>query len=105
MSEADSRSPRTSRLAAKPELTLWEQMGGLVGFISASVPVAVFVVVNWMTSMWPAVWRACAAAVLIAVWRIVRKERLMPAVSGLFAVLVAAFIAYRVGEAKGFFLY
>jgi hypothetical protein len=85
--------------------TLWEQMGGLVGFISASIPVAVFVIVNWATSMWPAIWSAVGVAVAIAIWRVLRKEQLMPAISGIFGVAIAAFIAYRVGEAKGFFLY
>lgn len=91
--------------AEKPMPTLWEQMGGLVGFVSASVPVAVFVIVNVATSMGPAIWSAVGVAVLIAVIRIIRKEQLMPAVSGIFGVAIAAFIAYRVGEAKGFFLY
>jgi hypothetical protein len=91
--------------AEKPMPTLWEQMGGMVGFISASIPVAVFVIVNIAASMWPAIWSAVGVAVLIAVWRIVRKEQLMPAVSGIFGVAIAAFIAYRTGEAKGFFLY
>jgi hypothetical protein len=89
----------------KPMPTLWEQMGGMVGFISASIPVAVFVVVNWATSMGPAIWSAVGVAVAIAIWRIVRKEQLMPAISGILGVAIAAFIAYRVGEAKGFFLY
>lgn len=89
----------------EPMPTMWEQMGGLVGFISASVPVAVFVFVNWATSMWPAIWSALGVAVLIGVWRLLRKEKLMPAVSGVLGVGIAAFIAYRVGEAKGFFLY
>ncbi|MGW0523356.1 DUF3159 domain-containing protein [Crossiella sp. NPDC003009] len=91
--------------AVEPMPTMWEQMGGLVGFISASVPVAVFVFVNWATSMWPAIWSALGVAVLIGVWRLVRKEKMMPAISGVLGVGIAAFIAYRVGEAKGFFLY
>ncbi|CAM4021599.1 DUF3159 domain-containing protein [Kibdelosporangium persicum] len=104
---AKPADPRTARAddAEKPMPTLWEQMGGMVGFISASIPVAVFVIVNWATSMGPAIWSAVGVAVLIAVVRIIRKEPLMPAVSGIFGVAIAAFIAYRVGEAKGFFLY
>ncbi len=37
--------------------------------------------------------------------RVVRKERLQPAISGFFGVAIAAFIAYRTGSAKGFFLF
>ncbi|MET0135848.1 MAG: DUF3159 domain-containing protein [Kibdelosporangium sp.] len=95
----------TADQTEKPMPTLWEQMGGMVGFISASIPVAVFVIVNWASSMGPAIWSAVGVAVAIAIWRIVRKEQLMPAISGIFGVAIAAFIAYRVGEAKGFFLY
>jgi hypothetical protein len=108
MTDANTPEPATGDEADqtdKPMPTLWEQMGGMVGFISASIPVAVFVIVNWASSMGPAIWAAVGTAVLIAIWRIVRKEQLMPAISGIFGVAIAAFIAYRVGEAKGFFLY
>ena len=36
--------------------------------------------------------------------RISRKQPLQPAISGLFGVGIAAFIAYRTGEARGFYL-
>ncbi|MGO1054270.1 DUF3159 domain-containing protein [Crossiella sp. CA198] len=102
---ADAATEDAAAEVAEPMPTMWEQMGGLVGFISASVPVAVFVFVNWATSMWPAIWSALGVAVAIGLWRLIRKEKLMPAVSGVLGVGIAAFIAYRVGEAKGFFLY
>jgi hypothetical protein len=103
--QPDNKPENNDGESEKPIPTLWEQMGGMVGFISASIPVAVFVIVNWASSMGPAIWSAVGVAVLIAIWRIVRKEQLMPAISGIFGVAIAAFIAYRVGEAKGFFLY
>ena len=84
--------------------TLLEQMGGVQGIVASSIPVAVFVVVNIVTSLQPALIAALAAGVVIAVWRIARKQPLQPAVSGLFGVGVAAFIAYRTGEARGFYL-
>jgi hypothetical protein len=84
--------------------TLLEQMGGVQGIVASSIPVAVFVVVNIVSSLQPALIAALAAGVAIAVWRIVRKQPLQPAVSGLFGVGVAAFIAYRTGEARGFYL-
>jgi hypothetical protein len=40
----------------------------------------------------------------VAIWRIARKQALQPAVSGLLGVGIAAFIAYRTGEARGFYL-
>ena len=84
--------------------TLLEQMGGVAGIVASSIPVAVFVVVNILGSLQPALISALVAGVLIAVWRIVRRQPLQPAVSGLFGVGVAAFIAYRTGEARGFYL-
>lgn len=84
--------------------TLLEQMGGISGLISSSVPVVVFVAVNTITSLTPAIVAALVAAVAIAVWRLVRREALQPAVSGVLGVAVAAFIAHRTGDARGFFL-
>ena len=84
--------------------TLLEQMGGISGIVASSIPVAVFVVANLLFELRPALIAALAAGVLIAFWRIVRKQRLQPAVSGLLGVGVAAFIAYRTGEARGFYL-
>jgi hypothetical protein len=79
-------------------------MGGTRGIVASSVPVAVFVVVNIVSSLRPALIAALAAGVVIAGWRIVRRQPLQPALSGLFGVGVAAFIAYRTGEARGFYL-
>lgn len=84
--------------------TILEQMGGVAGMVASSLPVAVFIVVNVLTSLQPALIAAIAAGLVVAVWRLVRKQALMPAVSGLFAVGIAAFIAYRTGEARGFYL-
>ena len=84
--------------------TLLEQMGGVQGIAASTIPVAVFVVVNVLSELQPALIAALAAGVLVAVWRIVRKQALQPAVSGLLAVGVAAFVAYRTGEARGFYL-
>ena len=87
------------------EKTLLEQMGGISGLIYSSVPVVVFVLVNALFGLMPAIWSAVGVAVAITVLRIVRKEPLQPAVSGFFGVAIAAFIAYRTGSAKGFFLF
>ena len=88
-----------------PAPTLLEQMGGLPGVVSSTVPVLVFVPVNSVAGLYPAIGGAVAAAVGIAAWRLVRREPVQPALSGLFAVAVAAFIAYRTGSAKGYFLF
>ncbi len=89
--------------AAKP--TMLQQMGGIGGLVSSTVPVMVFVPVNAYVGLTAAIWSAVGVAVLVAVWRLVRREPLQPAVSGLLGVGVATFIAYRTGSAKGYFLF
>lgn len=84
--------------------TVLEQMGGVSGVLVSSVPVAVFVLVNLLSSLQPAIIAALAAGVAVVVYRVVRRQPLQPAVSGLLGVGVAAFIAARTGEARGFYL-
>jgi hypothetical protein len=84
--------------------TLLEQMGGVSGIVASTIPVVVFVVANLLLELRPAVIAALVAGVAVAVWRIARKQPLQPAVSGLFGVGIAAFLAYRSGEARAFYL-
>ena len=84
--------------------TLLEQMGGVQGIVASTIPVGVFVVVNVVFALQAALIAALASGVAIAAWRIARKQAVQPAVSGLFAVGVAAFLAYRTGEARAFYL-
>lgn len=84
--------------------TLLEQMGGVPGIVASTIPVAVFVVTNVLVGLQPALLGALAAGVVVAIWRIGRRQPVQPAVSGLLGVGIAAFIAYRTGEARGFYL-
>lgn len=85
--------------------TLLEQMGGISGLVYSTVPILVFVPANSFFGLTTAIWAACGVAGLILVWRLVRRENIQPAISGFLGVAISAFIAYRVGTAKGFFLY
>jgi len=96
--------PEESLPTERRSPTLLQQMGGVPGIIASTIPVAVFVVVNIIATLQPALIAAIVAGVGIAAWRIARKQPLQPAVSGLFGVGLAAFIAYRTGEARGFYL-
>ncbi|MFE3001548.1 DUF3159 domain-containing protein [Nocardia sp. NPDC059246] len=89
----------------EPEQTLLEQMGGLSGLIYSSLPVLVFVPVNSLRGLTAAIWASLGVAAAILVWRLVRRGPIQPAISGFLGVGVCAFIAYRMGEAKGFFLF
>ncbi|WP_448855425.1 DUF3159 domain-containing protein [Corynebacterium camporealensis] len=80
-------------------------MGGLTGLVSATLPVVVLIPVNNQWGLGPALGAAIGVAALIAVWRLIRKESLQPALSGLLGVAFCALIAWFTGDAKGYFLY
>jgi hypothetical protein len=85
--------------------TLLEQLGGISGLVASVVPLVVFVAVNPLAGLVPAIWAALGVAIGLGVWRLIRREPVQPAVSGILGVALCAFIAYRTGEARGFFLY
>ncbi|RDI64669.1 DUF3159 domain-containing protein [Nocardia pseudobrasiliensis] len=87
------------------EETLLEQLGGISGLIYSTLPVVVFVPANALFGLTAAIWSALGVAAAILVWRLVRRNPIQPAISGFLGVGVCAFIAYRMGAAKGFFLF
>ncbi|MEV4234139.1 MULTISPECIES: DUF3159 domain-containing protein [unclassified Nocardia] len=87
------------------EQTLLEQLGGFSGLIYSTLPVLVFVPVNTFAGLTAAIWSALGVAAAILVWRLVRRSPIQPAISGFLGVGICALIAYRMGEAKGFFLF
>lgn len=64
-----------------------------------------FMLVNAMTSLGPALLTAIGVAVVIAIWRLAHREPLLPAILGLVGVGVHVLIAYWTGQAKDFFLF
>lgn len=85
--------------------TLLEQMGGLSGLVASTLPVLVLVPVNSNFGLMPALAAALGVALLVLIWRIVRKENLQPAISGFIGVALCAAIAWFMGDAKGYFAY
>src|SRR5262245_1602830 len=72
---------------AEPTLSeqIAQQLGGVRGVVESSIPVLVFVIVNiWYFR--PALYAALAAAVVLAVYRLTRRETIRHAVNGLFGV-------------------
>jgi hypothetical protein len=102
-------SPVPEQESGKPEEpmpTLLEQMGGLSGLIYSSVPVLIFVGVYLPSrSLSASIWASLGSAVAILIWRLIRREKIQPAISGIIGVAVAAFIAYRTGSARGYFAF
>jgi Protein of unknown function (DUF3159) len=85
--------------------TLLGQLGGVGGLLSSAVPSVIFVAVSQLAGVQPAIWASLGAAIAVGVWRLVRREPLAPAISGIFGVALCVLIAYWTGEARGFFLY
>lgn len=102
-SSQDAKNLDANESQAEP--TLLEQMGGLSGLVSATLPVLVLIPVNNFFGLGPALAAALGVAVAIAIWRVLRKETLQPAISGLLGVALCAAIAWFTGDAKGYFLY
>jgi len=102
---SNNDSPEKKTPQEPSEATLLEQMGGVSGLIYSSVPVLVFILANTFFGLQVGIWSAVGSAVAITISRLIRKEPLQPAISGFFGVAIAAFLAYRTGSAKGFFLF
>jgi hypothetical protein len=81
-----------------------EQLGGWRGMVESSIPVLVFVVVNILTGLRPALIASVGVAVAIGVMRLVQRRPVRHAVNGLFGIALGAFIAWRTGEARDFYL-
>jgi hypothetical protein len=84
--------------------TLLDRMGGVTGLVLASVPTFAFVVVDAITGLDAAIVAAVGTSVGLILLRVLRKDPIQPAVSGLIGVLVASLIAFYSGSAEGYFL-
>ncbi len=90
---------------AEAPASILDQMGGVSGLIYSTIPIVVFVPVNALWGLRAAMIAALAVAVAIFVVRVIRREPITPAVSGVLGVAICVFIAQRTGDAKGYFLF
>jgi hypothetical protein len=81
-----------------------DSIGGWSGAIITAVPTTVFIIVNVVASLHVAIVAAVGSAVVLAGYRLARKKPVQQALSGLIGVVIAAVIAARTGQAKGYFL-
>jgi hypothetical protein len=102
VTDSEQRHPRTSPSAA--EQSLAAAFGGKRGLIDSGLPGALFVLVFSLAGLTAAVLTALASGVALCAFRLARRESVQHAISGLFGLALAAFIAYRMGRAEGFFL-
>jgi hypothetical protein len=81
-----------------------EQLGGWRGMVESSIPVVLFVLVNIVADLRPAVIASVGVAVAIAVVRLLQRRPVRHAVNGLFGIGIGAFIAWRTGDERDFYL-
>jgi hypothetical protein len=81
-----------------------EQLGGWRGMLDATVPTVGFILANAFWGLRIGIWAALGAALLIFLLRLVRRESVQQAVSGLLGVGVAVAIAAASGQARDFFV-
>ncbi|GGQ57038.1 DUF3159 domain-containing protein [Couchioplanes azureus] len=92
-----------------------EQLGGVRGLIESSLPVLVFVVLNVVlgdavldlpkkTALYWAIGGSVGSALAIGAYRLSRRQPIRHAVNGIFGIAVGAFLAWRTGDAKNFYL-
>lgn len=103
---ADAGAARPDRVDLRETYRkqMLDSIGGWSGTVVTAVPTVVFVIVNAATALRAAIAAAVGSAVLLAIYRLSRRQPVQQAVTGLFGVVLAAVIAARTGEARGYFL-
>jgi hypothetical protein len=101
--EADS-SAAVAGLREQTRQQLLDALGGWSGMVVAAIPPVVFVIANSIGGLRQAIIAAVASGVLVALYRLARRQPVQQALMGLFSVAIAAAIAARTGQARGFFL-
>ncbi len=85
---------------------LLAQLGGVSGIVYSSLPVLVFALTSSLLHLGvvAAAATAVTVALLVLLWRLIRRDSVQPAVSGFFGVAVCALFALVAGESRGYFL-
>jgi hypothetical protein len=81
-----------------------DQLGGWRGMLDATLPTLAFILANSAAGLRTGIWAALGSALLVFLFRLVRRESVQQAFSGLFAVAIAVAIAANSGEARDFFV-
>jgi hypothetical protein len=81
-----------------------DQLGGWRGMLDASLPTIAFIVANSLGGLRVGIWSALGVALVVFLLRLVRRESVQQAFSGLFAVGIAVAIAAYSGQARDFYV-
>jgi hypothetical protein len=87
-----------------------QQLGGVRGLVESSIPVTVFVILNYVgsTTHWWSLRQALVAsligALLMVAFRLYRRQPIRHAFNGVFGIVIGAVLAWRSGDARDFYL-
>jgi xanthine/uracil permease len=80
-------------------------LGGKKGLIDSGLPAVVFLVVfNLNQDLRGAIWASLSLSIILAIWRLARKDTIQHVISGFIGVAFCAYLANRTGNATDFFL-
>ena len=80
-------------------------LGGTRGLIDSGGPSILFLVIfNFGHHLHPAIYASVALSVVLTIFRLIRKESLQHALSGLFGIAICAIFAGHSGKASAFYL-
>ena len=79
-------------------------LAGRSSFLDSLLPPLFFVLLNLIWGVQVAIWASLGLAVLIAIYRLFKRQSLLYALGGAGGVAIAAGVAYLLGRAEGFFL-
>ena len=80
-------------------------MGGKRGLIDNGLPSILFLIVfNLQHDLRSAIYAAIALSGVLAVWRLIKRDTLQHAISGVVGVLICAWFAKQGGQAKDYYI-
>ena len=80
-------------------------LGGTKGLIDSGLPAIVFLVTfNVTDELRTAIWGALGLSLVLAIYRLARKDTIQHSISGVIGVLICAYFANRSGNATDFYI-
>jgi hypothetical protein len=80
-------------------------LGGKKGLIDSGLPAVVFLIIfNINQDLQGAIWASLSLAIILAIWRLIRKDTIQHSISGVIGVLICAYFANRSGNATDFYI-
>jgi hypothetical protein len=81
-------------------------LGGTKGLIDSGLPAIVFLVTfNVTDELRTAIWGALGLSLVLATYRLARKDTIQHSISGVIGVLICAYFANRSGNATDFYIH